>query len=254
MDKKVQKEIVDQVVSQISLNVQPGSAFWRLNQIFSEELKKDSELKVFNDEFADGIAKHRDKLLQSRDKWILIVYLSGALLATLVAGYTLPINFPYIGLPTLQNSGLLEIVLVAFLVAEANIARYGSRVSLYATLLRTYVEIRYPGDLPARDLVVLRWGIEDVVNRLDSEQSRNYVRKEEPGKIRRILGFSYVASLLLLIIAAVMLTVLGVVGVLLHPSFGWLTYLVVIAVSIYTIELVTKSLIAEQQKPYILKD
>ena len=228
MDKETRKEIAKEVVNLIFRDVRPGTAFWRLNEVFRKKLLNDPEGKVFNDQFADGLARFKQQLESSSRKWLLVSYISGLLLLSLLGGFAIPISIPYIDLNSVGNnpkSGLLEIVLIAFLIANLNLFISGSRSNLYRMFLRTFVEIRYGQEI--RDFYLLRWRVDDISRKLDSEDYEGYVRKREVGRFRKVLTSMYAWTLLTIITAEVLLIALGVLRSFLSPAFGWLTYLII---------------------------
>ena len=234
MDKLAQKEFAEELTAKIFQKITPGSAFWRLNEVFSLHLSNDSGGVFFNEDFANGLAKSRGNFQSLQKRWMLVQYLALVLLVSSVTGYVLPVDFPYVNAGT--SIGIVEIALIVLLLSHVKLADYGMRINFLGMLLRTYANFRYSKEETAQDFYLLRWGVDDVVKKMHSKKYLNYVQVGFQGKLKKVISLSYGMSAVIFIVAETILIVFGILYVFLHPSFGWMSYLVMAGVLFYWLE------------------
>ena len=246
MDKTVKEQFVKDITKDIIKSMHhstTGSAYWRMTEILKSEIEEDREHKIFNDDFANGLAQLRKDTQALQRKFLLVTYLSGAYILYFLLGHAIPITLPYINNSagaSISLNGVFEIIFITFLIASNQLGAYGSAVEFYNRLLCTYVDTHY-GE-KARDLYILRWGIDNLSFHLSAEEYRGYKRVQQQSRLLKFFLrlFSWV---LILFILSVLLIVMGAtVQIIMHPAFGWLSVLVVCAVVIYFLKNIIGSL------------
>jgi hypothetical protein len=226
--RKVDKEKLQNEAVSSFRHPTPGSAIWRMVEVLKEELEKDTDKHIFDDRFADGLGNLLKESNNTADRHIFIVCASGAILLAVLAGYTLPISFPYVG--DLQNdplpSGILEIALVTFLFATSRFLLFSRRSTLYNRLLRAYIDSRYGENV--RDLCLLRWGVDILTFYLEGDEYHGYIKSSPDNRFFRWLGRIHVLNkYITLPLSVATLIFISALYIILHPLFGWFSIIVV---------------------------
>lgn len=243
MDLSRAEKFAEEVIAGVWEDTLPGTAFWRLGQVFKAELERDSESKIFNEQFADGVSVYRYKLQSSRQRWSKMMWAGEILLIFLLFGYTFPLELPYVGslLTGQVPRGLLELVFLAFLIAQLKVFEFRNKIRLCENLLRTYVDVRYPQE--TRDFYLLRWGIDDLTFKLHDKEYMGYKRKKEGMLFFRIVKILTLMVGLFFNAVSHLLIVLSIIKVFSQPSFGVGSYAVVVGVTIYFIHSMRHSMV-----------
>jgi len=211
---------------------------------FREELRKDSTSQVFDERFAEDIARLASEKIIRLSTYIRTSVAMLFLLFVLLGQYELPLEVPY--LSTSTASGLVDITLVISLLTLGAWLGHSLDADCYRLLLRIYCEERY--DEKQAIFFMLRWNATSPRIIHVSEHEQCSLRQPWKTTYKGIEALAIIATLGV-VLGVVLMIGLATWHVVSSPSFGIVSILLVLSALGYFLRSLVSVALWEAQSP-----